>query len=93
MPRYKEKLISLFEMVEGDDFLPMIVQTVDNKRWPNTDGIGGLVRDYTVHSKEDKSIESLCERVMQLVERASPRSVPLDCRVRQGFQAPRVKRT
>lgn len=58
-----------FEEVQGDDFLPMIVQTVENKRWPNTDEIGGLVRDYTVHSKEDKSIESLCERVMQLVER------------------------
>ncbi|MDD2686082.1 MAG: hypothetical protein PHY62_07985 [Gallionella sp.] len=58
-----------FEEILGDDFLPMIVQTVENKHWPNADEIGEFVRDYTNHSKDDKSIDSLCERVMQLVER------------------------
>lgn len=58
-----------FEAVEGDNFLPMIVKTVEIKQWPSSGELGDFTRGYTVHSKEDKSIESLCERVIQLVER------------------------
>lgn len=71
---YKEDLPFLllhapgFEEVESNDFLPMIVQTVKNKTWPNDNSIG-FHRDFAVHGHGVKSIDELSTRVAQLVLR------------------------
>lgn len=58
-----------FEEILGDDFLPMIEQTIINKTWPNEDALGGYVRDYTVHGQGVQSTDELCTRVAQLIFR------------------------
>lgn len=77
-PTYKEILPILllhkpsYEEVDGADFLPIIKQTVQNKTWPDKDAIDGFVKAYTVHNKNDKTIDEMCTRVSKLVARNIP---------------------
>ena len=72
---YKESLPVLLlhpnghEEIQGDDFLPMIEQTVKKKTWPDKADINGFIRDHTVHGRGIQSVDEMCARVVQLVTR------------------------
>lgn len=72
---YKESLPVLLlhtpghEEIQGDDFLPMIEQTVKNKTWPNESDLNEFIRDHTVHGQGVQTVDEMCARVAQLIQR------------------------
>ncbi|HET7832535.1 MAG TPA: hypothetical protein VFK88_06175 [Gallionella sp.] len=72
---YKEDMAILllrtpaYEEILGDDFLPMITLTVEKNGWPNDEDLSEFVRGHTVHNKGVQTVEVLCERVAQLINR------------------------
>lgn len=72
---FKEELSILllrgsgYEELQGDDFIPLIEQTVKNKTWPNEGELDGFIRDRALHGLGVQTPDEMCARVAQSIQK------------------------